>query len=79
MLTACTAVSDVNAGQDGHFTVTSHARWELVSWNHVRNAGLKRADSYCHRSRKDMHTVAIHSQGLRGLTAETVEIVFDCI
>lgn len=79
MLAACTSVSGVISRQDGHFTVTSRARWDLVSWNRVRSAGLKEAQTYCRKRRKEMHAVEVHSEGLRGVTAQTVEVVFDCI
>ncbi|MFP6559578.1 hypothetical protein WJ542_14920 [Paraburkholderia sp. B3] len=79
MLAACTSVTDVNSRQDGHLTVTSRARWDMVSWNRVRNAGLKEAQAYCRKRRQELHTVEIHSEGLRGVTPQTVEVVFDCI
>jgi hypothetical protein len=79
MLTACTSVTDVNSRQDGHFSVTSRARWDIVSWNRVRNAGVKEAQAYCRRQHKEMHAVEVHSEGLRGVTTQTVEVVFDCI
>jgi hypothetical protein len=79
MLAACTSVTDVNSRQDGHLTVTSRARWEIVPWNRVKNAGIKEAQTYCHKYKKELHTVDIHSEGLRGVTPQTVEVVFDCI
>lgn len=79
MLTACTSVTGVNSRQDGHLTVTSRARWDLVSWNRVRTAGLTEAEKYCHKQKKQMHAVDIHSAGLRGVTSQTVEVIFDCI
>jgi hypothetical protein len=79
MLAACTSVTDVNSRQDGHLMVTSRARWDIVSWNRVRNAGIKEAQAYCHKRKKEMHTVDVHSEGIRGVTAQTVEVVFDCI
>lgn len=79
MLTACTSVTAVNSRQDGHLTVTSRARWDLVSWNHVRAAGLSEAEDYCEKQKKQLHTVEIHSEGLRGVTSQTVEVIFDCI
>ena len=79
MLTACTAVTDVNSRQDGHLSVTSRARWDIVSWNRVRSAGFKEAQAYCHKQNKEMHAVEVHSEGLRGVTTQTVEVIFDCI
>ncbi|WP_028224363.1 hypothetical protein [Paraburkholderia ferrariae] len=79
MLAACTSVTDVNSRQDGHLMVTSRARWDIVSWNRVRNAGIKEAQAYCHKHRKEMHAVEVHSEGLRGVTAQTVEVIFDCV
>jgi hypothetical protein len=79
MLTACTSVGGINSRQDGHLSVTSRARWDIVSWNRVRTAGIKEAQAYCHKRKQEMHTVEVHSEGLRGVTAQTVEVVFDCI
>jgi hypothetical protein len=79
MLAACTSVTAVNSRQDGHLTVTSRARWDIVSWNRVRSAGLDEAEDYCVKRKKQMHTVEIHSEGLRGVTSQTVEVIFDCI
>ncbi|MCG5077385.1 hypothetical protein [Paraburkholderia tagetis] len=79
MLTACTSVTSVNSRQDGHLSLTSRARWDIVSWNHVRSAGFKEAQAYCHKQHKEMHAVDVHSEGLRGVTAQTVEVIFDCI
>ncbi len=79
MLAACTSVTDVNSRQDGHLMVTSRARWDIVSWNRVRTAGIKEAQAYCHKRRKEMHTVEVHSEGVRGVTTQTVEVIFDCI
>jgi len=78
-LAACTSVSDINATQDGHLAVTSVARWSLVSWNHVRRAGVKEARSYCREHHKEMHEIGLHSQGLRGVTRQSVQIVFECL
>ena len=78
-LAACTSVTAVNSRQDGHLTVTSRARWDIVSWNRVRAAGLNEAEDYCEKQKKQVHTVEIHSQGLRGVTSQTVEVIFDCI
>ncbi|WP_028216835.1 hypothetical protein [Paraburkholderia oxyphila] len=79
MLTACTSVTGVNSRQDGHLSVTSRARWDIVSWNRVRSAGFKEAQAYCDKQHKEMHAVEVHSEGLRGVTAQTVEVIFDCI
>ncbi|WP_322029696.1 hypothetical protein [Paraburkholderia sp. J76] len=79
VLTACTSVTAVNSRQDGHLTVTSRARWDLVSWNHVRAAGLSEAEDYCEKRKKRLHTVEVHSEGVRGMTSQTVEVIFDCI
>ncbi|HTR07746.1 MAG TPA: hypothetical protein VMJ11_14090 [Paraburkholderia sp.] len=78
-LAACTSVTAVNSRQDGHLTVTSRARWDIVSWNHVRSAGLHKAQAYCEKQKKQMHEVEVHSEGLRGVTSQTVEVIFDCI
>ncbi|QGZ61194.1 hypothetical protein [Paraburkholderia acidisoli] len=79
MLAACTSVTGINSRQDGHLTVTSRARWDLVSWNRVRSAGVSEAQSYCRKQQKQMHAVAVHSTGVRGMTTQTVEVIFDCI
>ncbi len=79
MLAACTSVSGINSRQDGHLSVTSRARWDIVSWNRVRSAGMKEAQAYCDQYKKQLHTVDVHSEGLRGVTTTTVEVVFDCI
>jgi hypothetical protein len=79
MLTACTSVTGVNSRQDGHLSVTSRARWDFVSWNHVRSTSLKEAQAYCHKRKKEMHAIQVHSEGLRGVTSQTVEVIFDCI
>ncbi|CAB3804443.1 Lipoprotein [Paraburkholderia sacchari] len=79
MLTACTSVTSVNSRQDGHFSITSRARWDIVSWNHVRSAGFKEAQAYCRKQNKEMHAVDVHSEGLRGVTPQSVEVIFDCI
>ncbi|MEM5325361.1 hypothetical protein VSR34_01970 [Paraburkholderia sp. JHI2823] len=78
-LSACTSVTAVNSRQDGHLTVTSRARWDIVSWNRVRTAGLHKAEDYCEKQKKQLHTVEIHSEGLHGVTTQTVEVIFDCI
>lgn len=79
VLTACTSVSDINARNDGHFSVRCYSRSNLVTWNHIRKTGLRKAKAYCSQSSKEMHEVAVHSEGLRGVTQESVEVVFDCI
>jgi len=78
-LSACTSISEINATQDGHLSVTCAPRWDLVSWNHVRKTGVRRAQAYCTKFHKEMHEVTVHSQGLRGVTRQSVEVVFDCI
>ncbi|WP_243842528.1 hypothetical protein [Paraburkholderia caballeronis] len=78
-MTACTSVSGINSTQDGHLSVTCFSRWNLVSWNHVRKTGVKQAQAYCTRHNKQMHEVTVHSQGLRGVTRQSVEVVFDCL
>lgn len=78
-LGACTSVSGISPTADGHLAVTSFARWDLVSWNHVRKAGVKQADAYCRKYHKEMHEITLHSQGLRGVTRQSVEVVFDCL
>lgn len=78
VLAACTSVTDVNSRQDGHLMVTSRARWDIVPWNRVRTAGLNEARDYCRKHKKEMHTVEVHSEGLRGVTKQSVEVVFDC-
>jgi hypothetical protein len=78
VLSACTAVSDVNSRQDGHLGVMSRARWSLTSWNHVRSVGMKHAESYCREHHKQVHVVAVHTNSVLGVTNEAVEVVFDC-
>ncbi|WP_233863039.1 hypothetical protein [Paraburkholderia adhaesiva] len=78
VLAACTSVTDVNSRQDGHLMVTSRARWEIVSWNRVKNAGIDEARTYCQKHKKEMHTVEVHSEGIRGVTTQSVDVVFDC-
>jgi hypothetical protein len=78
VLTACTSVSEVNSRQDGHLMVTSRARWDIVSWNHVRSAGIDEARTYCRKHKKEMHAVEVHSEGVRGVTTQSVDVVFDC-
>jgi hypothetical protein len=78
-LGACTSVSGIRPTEDGHLAVTCFARWDLVSWNHVRRTGVKQAQAYCSKYHKEMHEVTLHSQGLRGVTRQSVEVVFDCL
>ncbi|WP_109481779.1 hypothetical protein [Paraburkholderia sp. C35] len=79
VLTACTAVTGVDRKQNGYLFVTSHGRFSLVSWNSVRNAGIKHARAYCREQNKELHTVEIHTNGVRGAGTQTVEVVFECI
>jgi hypothetical protein len=72
-------VSGISPTYDGHLAVTSFARWDLVSWNHVRKSGVKEAQAYCRKYHREMHEITVHSQGLRGVTRQSVEVVFDCI
>lgn len=51
MLTACTSVTAINSKQDGHLHVTSRARWDIVSWNRVRSAGINEAEDYCEKQK----------------------------
>lgn len=78
-LSACTSVSEVSSTRDGHLSVTSSPRWDLISWNHVRKVSVRHAKAYCSKRHKQMHEVTVHSQGVRGITRQSVEIVFDCI
>jgi len=78
VLAACTAVTDVSSRRDGHLTVTSRARWNIVPWNRVKNAGMKQAQGWCSKHDKTMHAVGVHTEGVRGVTRQTVEVVFDC-
>lgn len=78
-LSACTSVSEVSSTRDGHLSVTSSPRWDLISWNHVRKTGVHKAQTYCSQYHKQMHEVTVHSQGLRGVTRQSVQVVFDCI
>lgn len=78
VLAACTSVGEVNSRQDGHLMVTSRARWDIVSWNHVRSAGIDRARTYCRKRKQEMHAVEVHSEGVRGVTTQSVDVVFDC-
>ena len=78
-LGACTSVSGIKPTQDGHLAVTSFARWGLVSWNHVRRSGVHEAQTYCRKYDKQMHEITLHSEGLRGITRQSVQVVFDCL
>lgn len=78
-LGACTSVTGISPTQDGHLAVTCIARWDLVSWNHVKKTSVKQAQAYCRRYHKEMHEVTVHSEGLRGVTRQSVQVVFDCI
>lgn len=78
-LGACTSVSDISPTRDGHLAVTSVAHCDLVSWNHVRKTGVRKAQAYCGKYHKEMHEVTLHSRGLRGVTHQSVEVVFDCM
>lgn len=78
-LGACTSVSRVSPTQDGHLAVTCFARSGLVSWNHVRKTGAREAQTYCSKYHKQMHEITLHSEGLRGVTRQSVQVVFDCL
>lgn len=78
-LAACTSVTDVSSTQDGHLAVTCFARWNLLSWNHVRENGVRKAQAYCSKYHKEMHEITVHSEGLRGVTRQSVQVVFDCL
>jgi hypothetical protein len=78
VLSACTAVSNVDLRQDGHLAVMSRARWSLTSWNHVRTVGMKHAAVYCKAQGKQLHVVAVHTEGVWGVTDQMIEVVFDC-
>jgi len=78
VLSACTAVSNVDSRQDGHLTLLSRARWSLISWNHVRTVGMKHAAAYCKDQGKQLHVVAVHTTGVWGVTDQEIEVVFDC-
>jgi hypothetical protein len=79
VLAACTAVSGVDRKQNGYLSVTSHGRISLISWNSVRNAGIKHAKAYCREQNKELHTVEIHTTGVRGAGTQSVEVVFECV
>jgi hypothetical protein len=78
VLSACTTVSSVDSRQDGHLTLMSRARWSLTSWNHVRSVGMKHAAAYCKDQGKQLHVVAVHTQGVWGVTDQMIEVIFDC-
>ena len=78
VLSACTTVSNVDSRQDGHLTLLSRARWSLISWNHVRTVGMKHAAAYCKDQGKQLHVVAVHTNGVWGVTDQEIEVVFDC-
>jgi len=78
LLGACTAISTVDSRQDGHLTLTSRARCSFTSWNHVKNVGLKHAAAYCKAQQTQFHLVAVHTEGVWGVTDQMVEVVFDC-
>ena len=79
VLAACTAVSGVDRKQNGYLSVTSHGRISLISWNSVRNAGIKHAKAYCREFFNDTATTEIYTNGVRGAGTQTVEVVFECI
>ncbi len=78
VLAACTTVSNVDVRQNGYLTVTSRARNSFASWNSIRSAGLKHATAYCGKQNKRMHTVDVHTNGVRGIENESIEIIFEC-
>jgi hypothetical protein len=78
-LSGCTSITGVMPTEDGHLAVTCSSRWSLVSWNHIRKTSVKKAQAYCSSYHKQMHEVTVHSAGLRGVTRQSVEVVFDCI
>jgi len=78
VLSACTTVSNVDSRHDGHLTVMSRARWSLTSWNHVRTVGIKHAAAYCKAQNRELHVVAVHTEGVWGATDQVIEVVFDC-
>jgi hypothetical protein len=78
VLAACTAVSGVDRKQNGNLSITSRARISLASWNSIRNAGLRHAKAYCRDQNKELHTVAIHTNGVRSAGNQTVEVEFEC-
>jgi hypothetical protein len=78
VLSACTAVSNVDSRQDGHLTLVSRARWTFTSWNHVRTVGMKHAAAYCKAQDRELHVVAVHTGSVWGVTDEEIEVVFDC-
>jgi len=79
VLTACTAVSVVDRKQNGNLSITSRARFSsFTSWNSIRSAGLKHARAYCRDQNKELHTVGIHTNGVRNAGNQTVEVEFEC-
>jgi hypothetical protein len=78
VLTACTAVSNVEVRPNGSLIVTSRARNSFASWNSIRNAGMKHANTYCREQNKRMHAISVHTIGVRGVDNESIEITFEC-
>jgi len=78
VLTACTAVSNVEMRPNGSLMITSRARNSFASWNSIRNAGLKHATAYCRDQNKRMHAISVHTNGVRGVDNESIEITFEC-
>jgi hypothetical protein len=78
VLTACTAVSNVEVRPNGSLIVTSRARNSFASWNSIRNAGMKHANTYCREQNKRMHAISVHTVGVRGVDNESIEITFEC-
>ncbi|HEY4353300.1 MAG TPA: hypothetical protein VGN31_18875 [Paraburkholderia sp.] len=78
VLTACTAVSNVEVRPNGSLIITSRARNSFASWNSIRNAGLKHANTYCREQNKRMHAISVHTIGVRGVDNESIEITFEC-
>jgi hypothetical protein len=79
VLAACTAVSNVEVRYNGALMITSRARNSFASWNSIRNAGLKHATAYCSKQNKRMHTVDVHTNGVRGVDNESIDITFECL
>jgi hypothetical protein len=75
---ACTAVSNVEVRPNGSLMITSRARNSFASWNSIRNAGLKHANAYCSKQDKRMHAISVHTNGVRGVDNESIEITFEC-
>lgn len=75
----CTTISDVTPAGDGNYTVTTQANGGMASWGKIKASSLKRADEYCRRQGKQMHSINMQTHGVRGWTPQEAELTFSCV